>query len=228
MFKKIFDARIKDLWNLYQATGELNHAGEKGLLRELFLRRVFETILPPHFGVGSGIIVDKWNRQSAQTDLLIYDKRLIPPLLEEHGHGIYPFDAVLRVLEVKSILNKDGLEQFKSAAWRLHPDNPDGLKTAIRGNLPEGKSYYPIVGVYAYKSVLQNLPKMIEEIGGISGSGTILCVANTGVYVDAGKHEIRSNEITLNTRRFSTLFLHYIEDAAASREVFRLIEWLLS
>src|SRR5690349_5776689 len=98
MFQQILDARIKDLWTFYEMMGGLSHQGEKGALREAFLARVLQGVLPTHFGVGSGLIVDRWNRQSNQTDIIIYDKRSIPPFLEENGHGIYPIDAVLRGL----------------------------------------------------------------------------------------------------------------------------------
>ena len=51
MFDKILDARIDELWRLYEATGEIKHSGEKGLFRELFVRKVIDSILPFHYGV---------------------------------------------------------------------------------------------------------------------------------------------------------------------------------
>jgi hypothetical protein len=101
MYGSLLDARINDLWTFYKASGAVTHSGEKGQQREAFLARLLESILPPHFGIGTGIIVDRFGKQSLQTDLIIYDRRLIPPLLEHRGRGIYPIDAVLRVLEVK-------------------------------------------------------------------------------------------------------------------------------
>ena len=228
MFQQLLDARIKDLWNFYQATGELSHQGEKGILREAFIRRLLETVLPPHFGVGSGLIVDKWNRQSSQTDLLVYDKRRLPPLLEQNGHGIYPMDAVLRVIEVKSTLDKDGLVQFKSAAWLLNPQNPDGLKIATTGSAnAEGHSYYPLVGLYAYNTKLSDVSKVASDLDVLSGSDGIVCVATRGNYWGRTFLPVDQRDLIHNTRLFLTLFLQAVEATAASRKEFSLIEWLL-
>ena len=232
MFQQLLDARIKDLWNFYLATGELSHQGEKGILREAFLRRLLETLLPPHFGVGSGLIVDRWNRQSSQTDLLVYDKRRLPPLLEQNGHGIYPIDAVLRVLEVKSTLDKDDLFQLKKAAWLLNPKNPEGLKIAAKGNLPEGMVSYPLIGLYAYNTRLADVTKTAVEVDALSGGEGICCVATRGVYLGSvfhliGQADLESENLIHNTRLFFTVFLQALEATAASRKEFSLIEWLL-
>lgn len=221
MFQQLFDARVRDLWNLYEATGELKHPGEKGLLRELFLRRLIESVLPPHFGVGSGIVVDKWKRQSPQVDLVIYDRRRLPPLLEEHGHGIYPMDAVLRVIEVKSTLDRAGLEQFRTLVEMLSPSNPNGLKVATTGTLEGGQSYYPFAALFAYKTVLKNIPDTQKEIGGFEGTTAPICVATHSV---SGIPNLKLED---NVRVFFTIVLEEIEASAASRKVFSLIDWLL-
>lgn len=226
VFKRIFEARIKDLWNLYEATGELKHPGEKGLLRELFLRRVLEAVLPPHFGVGSGVIVDRWNRQSAQTDLLIYDRRRLPPLLEQSGHGIFPIDSVLRALEVKSNLDRSGLEQIKRTAWLLNPANPEGLKIAAKGNLDSGYSYYPLCGLFAYSTSLANLKETVASCGGLNSETIMICVMNRGIYTKGGSTELQLADVTASTRLFVTLFLQELEASAASRKTYSLIEWM--
>tara|TARA_R110000850_G_scaffold157357_2_gene281486 strand:+ start:365 stop:1045 length:681 start_codon:yes stop_codon:yes gene_type:complete len=226
MFKKILDARIADLWNLYEATGELAHPGEKGLLRELFLRRVLESVLPPQFGVGSGVVVDKWERQSSQIDLLVYDKRRVPPFLEENGHGIYPMDSVLRVIEVKSDLTKRGLEQAKISFWLLNPENEDGLKMAAAGNLSEGRSYYPLCGIFAYSSGLADIPSKIAEIGGLGATNPMVCVLKKGVFFKNGESHICFQGVVDAARFFINVFLTELEATASSRKPYSLIEWL--
>ncbi len=220
MFQRILDARIRDLWNLYEATGELKHPGEKGLLREMFLKRVLESLLPPHFGVGTGIVVDKWRRQSPQVDLIIFDRRRLPPILEENGHGIYPMDAVLRVIEVKSTLDKEGLRQLGRLSNSLSPSNPDGLKMATAGKLESGRSYYPFASLFAYKSTLSNIAESKAEIPELVGATCPVCVITKGV--DA----VSNVGMEQSMRVFLTILLAAIEDSASSRKEFSISEWM--
>src|SRR5689334_15487364 len=108
LLRTVVLARVKHLLEMAAAIGNLEHPGEKGTLGELFLRGVIEAMLPKHFGLGSGIIVDHENRQSPQVDLIVFDTRRMPPALHEHGRGVYPIDSVLRAIEVKSTLNSGG------------------------------------------------------------------------------------------------------------------------
>lgn len=215
MLKNILEAKVAELWKLYEATGELGHPGEKGLLRELFLRNIIECVLPPHFGVGSGVIVDKWHRQSPQIDLLIYDRRRIPPFLEQGGHGIYPFDAVLRVIEVKSILNNKALKQFMKLANSISPRNPDGLKIASVGKLENGSSYYPFATLFAYKSDIKNIKVTLQSMEFYGDINTI----HTFVLIN-------EHSMVDTMRSFLVTVLEMLEVTAASRKEFSLIEWL--
>jgi hypothetical protein len=220
LFQQIFDTRVRDLWNLYEATGELQHSGEKGLLREIFLRRLFESVLPSQFAVGSGIVVDKWKRQSPQVDLVIFDRRRLPPIFEEHGHGIYPVDTVLRVIEVKSTLDKLGLDQFMRLAQMLNPANPEGLKIAAKGTLEGGLAYYPFAALFAYKTTLGNISETQKELGGFEGLIAPICVATRSVA------ELPNSEMEQNIRVFLTKVLDAIEASANSRKPFSVVEWL--
>ncbi len=220
------------MWSFYESTGELEHQGEKGLLRETFLRRLLEAVLPPHFGVGSGLVVDSENRQSGQIDLLIYDKRLLPPILEQNGHGIYPVDAVLRVIEVKSTLNKEGLIQVQKLAWMLHPTNPKGLKIAATGKLTRGQTQYPLVGLYAYSTTLADIPSTAATVVNFQWAEGVYCTATRGIYVgpnfqQVSHPDLQSDNLIHNTRLFLVELLQKLEEAAASRKEFSIIEWLL-
>ena len=221
MFQSIFDTRLRELWSLYEATGELKHQGEKGLLRELFLRRLVESILPPHFAVGSGIIVDTWARQSPQVDLLIYDRRRMPPILEEHGHGIYPVDAVLRVIEVKSLLDKDGLEQFGKLVHALNPLNPDGLKMASPGTLPNGYSFYPFASLFAYRTTLLDIEGTKSSFEAFAGAIAPICAIS---HPSSSCQQLPMEELI---RLFLVEVFNRIEESASSRKMFGVSEWLL-
>ncbi len=204
MFKHFFDSRAKDALELFETTSDIEHSGEKGMLRELVVRRLLLTVLPPHIGIGTGVIIDAWDRQSKQTDLILFDRRRIPPPLLEEGWGIFPIDAVLRAIEVKSTLDQEGFERAFEAAWLLQPDNAQGLKIAAYGKLTGGRMNYPVSALFAYDGPIALLPGALDRVpleqrGAIKG----ICIARHGLYWDKGglrKHEIREQAM----RRFVT------------------------
>lgn len=110
---------VKNLIESVDSLGRLGHTLTKGQLRELFVAQVLNNFLTIQFGIGTGIIVNQKGNQSAQTDIVIYDKRIIPPFIEERGIGVYPAESVIATIEVKSWLNKGEIESADKAATKL-------------------------------------------------------------------------------------------------------------
>lgn len=220
MFNEIFEARIKELWNLYKASGEINHSGEKGFFREIFVKKVFLSLLPIQYGIGSGIIVDKWKRQSPQCDLIIYDKRTIPPIMDENGYGIYPMDSVLRIVEVKSILNRDGIEQYKNICNSIDPKNPVGLKVVLKGNLDNGQTYYPFAAIFSYTSDIVDFHNKRKEYG-LENWQYPICILKE-------KNEVESIEsMVTKTKSFAISLIDCIEESSNSRSCFKVKDWII-
>lgn len=226
MFDEIFRAKATDLWNLFSVTGALNHQGEKGSFREEFVKQLFMSVLPVHYGVGSGVIVDRWERQSPQVDLLIYDKRRMPPLLERDGHGIYPIDSVLRVVEIKSHIDAAAIDQFFKQSWALHPDNKDGLKIASEGNLPDGFANYPLCGIFGFSTSIRDFKAAIS-LRKFRGSTGVLYCDGKGVVILGEKEDglISLNDRVEDMKYFVAVFLATIEDTAKSRSEFKPLDW---
>jgi hypothetical protein len=221
-----FDRKIDDLLKLYDTTGDISHSGEKGSFRELLLRGVLASILPPHFGLGSGIVVDKWGRQSRQTDIVIFDKRVIPPVVFQEGHGLYPFDAVYRTIEVKSVLRRNHLEEAETAARLLNPHNPFGLKLAAKGNLPNEHGYYPFSALFAFDSEFNVTADAIPTVmRGESASCKLVCVAKQGTVFSGGNELLRASPPQA-VRLFTAFLFETLEAAAESRSKFTVITWL--
>lgn len=80
----------------------MEHQFLKGRFREIFISNVLNRFLTSQFGVGSGIVVSQRGWQSTETDILIYDKRLLPPFIQEGRLGVYPIESVIVTLEVKT------------------------------------------------------------------------------------------------------------------------------
>jgi hypothetical protein len=212
---------------LYELAGGVEHDGEKGAFREYFINELIKPYIPEHFGIGSGIVVDAYGKQSRQCDVIIYDKRLLPPILQAGNKGIYPIDNVMCVLEVKSTLQASHYKALTDAAYRLSPNNPDGLRVASPGNLENGKTYYPLYAVFGYKSdsdkselerVKEQSPEHWQEI-------KLIGVLNKCVWSESGGMMLNNDEAE-NAITFLIHFLNRIEDTASSRGPYRLQNWL--
>lgn len=114
MANRFYRARIKEKVETarqrFAAASELDHPGLKGRAREVAVSEIIQPLLFDHLAIGSGAIVDYLGSQSAETDCIIYSRRFIPPLMLSGDSGIFPLDATLVVLEVKSTLTAPELE----------------------------------------------------------------------------------------------------------------------
>ncbi|WP_159513901.1 MULTISPECIES: DUF6602 domain-containing protein [Enterobacter] len=230
-FTTILNNRIKQGYDNAMSVSQIPHSTVKGTFREGFLVPIIQSLLPSHFGIGSGQLVDRWDRFSPQADIIIYDKRKIPPIIEQNGLGIYFIDSVHRVIEVKSDLDTKGMHQTLDLAWAIHPDNPNGLKTAKNGKLEENKTNYPLVSCFSYKQSISDLDSALAKwTVTVNIPNVMFCLPEAGFfnYVRSSNSFIKlpSTDKIDTTSLYLTMFLNCIEDEAASRADFSLIEWL--
>jgi hypothetical protein len=87
------------------------HAGLKGSEGEQLIRGFLDGHLPQRFRTGSGFIIDHKDLVSKQTDVIVYDALNCPIYRASETAGIYPADNVAAVVEVKSSLDKQRLEE---------------------------------------------------------------------------------------------------------------------
>lgn len=123
LIKDYSSSLVKALYEKVKSINKLNHRLTKGELRELFLNDLLLNFLTDQFGTGTGVIVDSYGEESKQVDIIIYDKRILPPIIKNSNLGTYPIESVLAVIEVKSILGKRELiktnENFKHLETKL-------------------------------------------------------------------------------------------------------------
>ena len=112
-------AIVRALAERAEAVKGLEHKVTKGQLRELFVTQLLDSFLTSQFGIGSGIIINQKGQQSNQTDVIVYDRRILPPFIKEQNVGIYPVESVLATVEVKSLLRRKELEDSEKAAKKL-------------------------------------------------------------------------------------------------------------
>ena len=111
LIKDYSSALVKGFYEKCLSIKDLQHNLSKGEFRELFVNDLLSNFLSTQFGVGSGVIVDSNGNQSKQVDIIIYDRRIIPPIIQNGNLGVYPIEGVLCIVEVKSNLTKEELEQ---------------------------------------------------------------------------------------------------------------------
>lgn len=113
-------AIIKGLISEAEALTKLDHKALKGQLRELFASRLLAKFLTVQYGIGSGVILNQLGRQSKQIDIIVYDRRILPPFIEEQKIGLYPAECVLATIEVRSMVTKGVIREYAESAKAIH------------------------------------------------------------------------------------------------------------
>jgi len=235
MLKKIIESNIVTTLDLFNISGNIEHDVEMGGFREFFINSLIRPLIPYHFGIASGIIIDAYGHQSGQCDLIIFDKRLMPPIWEAEGRGIYPIDSVLAVIEVKSTLATKDFNAICSNAKKLSPNttaNPNGMRIARPGQLDDDRTIYPLVCIFAYtseadfKDEWKRLVDKVDEVNAIYIKG--ITIMNKGVWAKIGGQikKRESNDVKQNVIDFLILTLNQLETMANSRGKFRLEDWI--
>lgn len=239
MLKQTIEIATKRLEDLYKLVDVIEHKGEQGIFRELFISQLIHPLLPFQFGIGSGIVIDKTLKQSRQCDLIIYDRRLLPPILVAEGRGIFPIDSVLAVVEIKSKLKAQDYRQFSDAARRLSPGNKESLHIYTDGKIEnrDNKSgriryqaIYPLYAAFAYtsSSAESEVDRLFKFAPDHENSIRLIGVLDKGIWwfnKDKWESEPNKNEIE-NSTKFLMYLLNKLTDTANSRGDYRLQPWI--
>jgi hypothetical protein len=113
---------VKALIERSCALHDLIHTPTKGQLRQLLVSNLLRPFMTSQFDIGSGIIVNQRGDQSKETDVIIYDNRIVPPFMKEAGGtlGAYPAESVIATIEVKSRLGTKEVLEAERSAKQLH------------------------------------------------------------------------------------------------------------
>jgi len=103
IYKQIIINRINAFLEESESIGSLTHAGMRGNIRESGFGKLITDLLPIDWGLGNGKIIDSKNNQSSETDLIIYYKRVLSPILFSEKSGLFPLDSCGFAFEVKTI-----------------------------------------------------------------------------------------------------------------------------
>jgi hypothetical protein len=125
----------------------LDHKLTKGELRELFISEVLKSFLTKQFDIGSGVIINQKGAQSDQTDIIIYDNRILPPFIREQYLGVYPAESVLATIEIKSNLIKREILNAEKSALKIR-NNVYSSESSIYSDFKEFRPTCAVIGFY--------------------------------------------------------------------------------
>ncbi|TGK83282.1 hypothetical protein EHQ24_06675 [Leptospira noumeaensis] len=101
-FQEFAQTRAKNLVNESENLTSITHNGLKGSLREHILINFLKDFLPINYEIGKGQIQDVFNNNSSESDLIIWQKDLLPPILLDERMGIFPYESCRYWIEVKT------------------------------------------------------------------------------------------------------------------------------
>lgn len=160
LVKDLFNSHVNKMKEQAKAIIVMEHPGEKGYFREHFINEVIAEMLPVHLGAGSGFFVVKQQNgteiRSNQCDVIIYDKRILPPFVANTKTSMYPIQSVIAIIEVKTGIRWSG-EWYKIldkmlATWYLFETFEDELEWYNKRNrrYTVNRKYKPYLLIFSY------------------------------------------------------------------------------
>lgn len=115
------------------------HLGERGIGREVILRRFLSDHLPKQFRLDTGFVFDHSGKCSNQIDVVIVDNHICPLFEDAGGCRFFPVEAVVAVGQVRS--SAKSRDEWKSALDNLESvkeldRSGAGLSCSARDGLP--------------------------------------------------------------------------------------------
>jgi len=90
-----------------------------GDAREDVVRQYLQEVLSPRFSVDRGKVFDSEGHLSREFDVIISEAHDVAPAMTLAGRRIVPVEAVYGVIEIRSVLTRDGYDSFIAAVNEL-------------------------------------------------------------------------------------------------------------
>jgi hypothetical protein len=189
IYLQLTRSRIKAAVEAARALKGTEHPGLKGQLREIVIRDLLRPLFPADIGVGTGEIITADGYHSPQQDVVVFDRRILPPILFEQTSGFFPLESVLVCIEVKSTLTASELKTAHTNALELESLHSRYLAGKYSADdTPQrhiGQHLVPCL--FAFESDLTGSRKSeVERYDETRGTGTpaikAICVVGKGYW----------------------------------------------
>lgn len=153
-------AMVAGMIGKMEASSHLSHKLTKGELRELFICDLLNPFLTSQFDIGTGIVINQRGDQSNQTDIIIYDTRILPPFIKERHVGVYPAESIVATIEVKTALTKQEVLKAEKSARLLH----ETVYSPVAGIYKDYDRIRPLCGLVGFYG--RGLKELHQSDGG--------------------------------------------------------------
>jgi hypothetical protein len=184
---EIFAQAARKLRSDFDALTVIPHNASKGHEAEEIIRRFLNDHLPKRFVAGCGFIIDAQGAVSNQADVVVYDAHNCPVYRASDSAAIFPSNNVAVVVEVKSRLNKEAIEDAASKIARVK-----GLVKSKSPNVPFLVTSQTMGVLFAFASdiKLATVGQHYRQTFGAHGIGRhidVIAVLDQGVVTLVGK-----------------------------------------
>jgi hypothetical protein len=192
----------------------VRHYGEQGRANELALTNLLEAFVPGRIGVGTGMVIDRHDRYSRQTDIVLYEQAEEARVLAQATHLLHPVEGVLACVEVKTTLRSDDIADCirkKKALLDLVPAT----------SWPEGASH-PLFIVLAYSSGIS--PEAVQKgfaEAGETARPDLLCVLDAAIVGGPADSLLGAPDVLFPT---GLVFLHELAETGERTATYRAAE----
>ncbi len=115
--------RVRAAIARYAYSAGVNHSGLQGKIREIAIQDLILPLMPDRIRCGTGKVIDADEMQSGEMDVILYSNAVLSPVLFDQTLGLFPYEACLSCIQVKSKINST---EWKNAVKNLH--SLDALK----------------------------------------------------------------------------------------------------
>ena len=118
----------------YDISSGYGHRGTKGHMRENHLMDALRAIAPDDLRFFKGEVCDSTGRRSPEFDMVASYRSNAIRLFNSPANQVVPVKTVLVVMEVKSVLSKNRIQKFDSAAVTIAA--PSSTPSLARNSAP--------------------------------------------------------------------------------------------
>ncbi len=196
----------------------IGHRGMEGEIRELAMKECVEPFLTQSYSCGNGKVIDSYQSISDQIDLVVYHRKVAPPILISRDLGLFPVECVRYVFEIKSTLTatevKDANKKFRSiSTLRSFP------RTGTDGNITHGMLPTTVLLAFESDIIGSELDRYIKHTDDEHPPCTVLCVLGKGYwfYDGASKrwHGEETTELDVKNIEFCMFITGFMNTLAA-------------